>query len=266
MKKDTVKVKNNEYSSNHPKFAHLLSFSLLFLLSLPVKSYESVFCSDEKTTLLERQAFSISINDRIEAVTHLCTPKEIVESIAQDNKEVFLVRYAITQSTSATKTALNSLMEADEWMLRTMAAAHPVWMKNELEKMAYKKGYAVSAGVAYNKNTPAYVLELLTQHPNFLVRIYAVKNSALPDSLLGRLSQDQHHHVRLEVAKSKRASRDNLLRLAKDDSTSVRAAVAANPNTPHDMLRKLTCDHDKEVRQTAKDSLLDRGQKDPFEC
>jgi hypothetical protein len=97
--------------------------------------------------------------------------------------------------------------------------------------------------------TQLSILEALSQHSNFRVRIRLAHNPKLPEHLREKLSTDKNVWVRLAVAHSELTPSYLLKNLANDKWVNVRIYVAKNPNTPRDILEHLGNDKHFEVRK-----------------
>jgi len=102
--------------------------------------------------------------------------------------------------------------------------------------------------VAGNPNTPAKVLDRLSQDPFSIIRRHVAGNPRTPKDILRRLAMDQDLDVRLAVAENTHTPPDTLAILASDHNVDVRFGVAENPHMPEDLLIALSKDDNPYVR------------------
>jgi len=108
--------------------------------------------------------------------------------------------------------------------------------------------------VADNDNTPAEILEKLSNDDNRAVRSSVANNPNTPVEVLKKLADDNFWGVRDRVANNPNTPAEVLKELADDDYWGVRFLVANNPNTPVEVLKKLADDNDEEVRYVLADN------------
>jgi len=97
---------------------------------------------------------------------------------------------------------------------------------------------------AHKTNNPQ-ILERLTQHQSYGVRMGVAKNSATPTYLLERLSIDERSSVRQNVASNPKTPPEVLERLSSSDCIQMLQCVLTNPSTPAHVLESFS-KYDKE--------------------
>jgi Leucine rich repeat variant len=84
---------------------------------------------------------------------------------------------------------------------------------------------------ARSRFTPPDVLNRLSSHTNWSVRVKVANNPSTPVEILNRLLQD-HWVVRQGIADNPSTPAEILIKLAQDDHCLVVLAVVNNPNCP----------------------------------
>lgn len=101
-------------------------------------------------------------------------------------------------------------------------------------------------------------LDVLRRYPELKKNVAFNKN--VPLSLLEILASDEDDDIREWVAGKRKLSRDLFERLADDRDPGVRSSIAGNPKTPIDVVEKLCRDAEDWVREEA---LLTLSKRKP---
>jgi len=117
----------------------------------------------------------------------------------------------------------------------------------ELEELFdYEYHYDILLGIASHHNTPAWILDKLSQDESPFLRSVVAGNKFISEETADRLAKDTDSHVRSQLASC--AGRKQLRRLYKDKEMCVRSSVAQNWNATEKMLEALLCDESEFVR------------------
>lgn len=110
-----------------------------------------------------------------------------------------------------------------------------------------------------NPNISVEALMLSLHDPDPIVQNWAADNVKMPAGVLARLAKGTNEMVQASVADNPNTPKDVLVTLSRSPDPIVRDSVAANPHTPTPVLLRLAHDVDKNVRQDAKNLIVQRN-------
>jgi len=134
---------------------------------------------------------------------------------------------------------LHSLVNDQDWLVRSAVAENPNTKKEDLAVLAKDKHWIVKQSVARNKNISKETLERLARSRNSDVRATIAKRNDISGDMLNRFLRDFNQKVRLAAIKNKLVNMVDLDKLAKNHNRKVRELVASNNKTSADTLSKL---------------------------
>ena len=125
----------------------------------------------------------------------------------------------------------------DEYLLRDLASRH----------------WEIAVHAALNPACPPDLIEQLSNHDSFPVRLSAAASPHCPPQLVKRLVDESNHdwEARQSAARSPVCPSKMLERLAGDDDADVRSGAASNPRCHQSVLSDLADDNDWETRSGA---------------
>ena len=109
---------------------------------------------------------------------------------------------------------------------------------------------------AREEATEAVWLDVIARFPE--MRSWVAHNKTVPHSILRILSDDPDFIVRVSVAEKRKAEPDILDKLVHDPNEGVRARVACNAKAPLWVLEKLTHDPVRRIAETARERIAER--------
>jgi len=140
-------------------------------------------------------------------------------------------------------------------------ASDPDTPADVLEKLSNDSDKDVRLWVAWNPSTPISILEKLANDPNVSVRRSVAQNPSTPIAIIEKLANDPDNWVRFGAAENSSTPITILEQFADDANEHVRLHVVRNPSTPTAIVEKLLpglLDHARHLSTLS-------GAKDEFE-
>jgi len=188
-------------------------------------------------------------NRRLKVAGDWNTAPEIVEEIANDTKENFLIRSRAAGNPNLSVKTLIKLARDDDWVIQEGVALTPSAPPALLAELAENESESVRAAVAINPSTPDEILDKLSNDWHSEVLVSLALNPKLKKEKLAVLAEDEDFAVRSAVAKNTYAATAEIFsKFAEDKNISVRLSAARNPNTPIEVLEKLSRDEKSDIR------------------
>jgi len=277
---DDVRGRAARYASRDDPDATDIYIDYIARSDSPSYSYEDVL----KQALIhrstaERLAREGTSTERAAMAGNPHVPKEIAQSLATDDEHRVRLMVASRPDLSEDERA------AIDYHVRVEDRLDPLFWACELVDPVEIRRFARSANIlirrslAYNKNLPQDVIDLLGADDDFPVRILLCENQPTVDGevvldvflnwksvvsaalqghpnfprgqLAARFADDPDEHKRWLIYNDLTAAADVVLVLSHDPSVNVRRSIAGHPNLPAERLAELLHDPDDGIAERA---------------
>ena len=211
-------------------------------------------------------------DERIERLNVESIPVEVLELLATSSN--WQIRQAVARSRSVGEDILDRLKDDDDPDVASAAREGLLNLKLPQEWRLLDDDEHIER--LNNGTVPVEVLEVLAMSSNWEIRQAVARHVGTPDALLNQLAEDDHWYVREAIVDRRLpdewrnltslqrrqriesiAVEQNILEvLSTSPSSDVRRAVASTTRTPQKTLERLSNDSSYEVREAAKQALI----------
>lgn len=206
-------------------------------------------------------------------------PKDIAQSLAADAEHGVRLMAASRPDLSEDERAMIDYHVGVEDRLNPLRWARELADPEEIRRFARSANILIRRSLAYNKNLPQDVVELLSTDDDFPVRILLCENqptvngevvldvflnwksvvsAALQghpnfprEQLAARFADDPDEHKRWLIYNDPTAPADVVLQLSRDPNVNVRRSIAGHANLPPERLGELLNDPDDGIAERA---------------
>ena len=206
-------------------------------------------------------------------------PKEIAQSLAADPEHHVRLMVASRPDLTEDERAEIDYHVGVEDRLDPLCWAYELTAPEEIRGFARSANILIRRSLAYNKNLPQDVVDLLSADDDFPVRILLCENQPTVDGevvldvflnwksvvsaalqghpnfprehLASRFADDPDEHKRWLIYNDPTAPADVVLKLSHDPNVNVRRSIAGHPNLPPERLAELLGDPDDGIAERA---------------